>query len=102
MLKNSLNCESSNLIYVAICQGGIVKYIAETSCLVKERINIYKQYIIHPLYQQVTVEKHLRTCVGGRFYMLPFLMIFLENKSLRKPYKNYFIDELNPLFNRKI
>ena len=45
LLKNSFNCESSNLIYVVICQGCKEEYIGETGCLVKERINIYRQHM---------------------------------------------------------
>ena len=36
LLKNSFNCESSNLIYVVICQGCKEENIGETGCLVKE------------------------------------------------------------------
>ena len=45
LLKNPFNCQSSNLIYVALCQGYKKEYIGETGCLVKERINIYRQHI---------------------------------------------------------
>ena len=34
-LKNYFNCESSNLIYVIICEGCKKEYIGETGCLVK-------------------------------------------------------------------
>ena len=36
LLKNSFNCESSNLYYVAICQGCKEEYIGKTGFLVKE------------------------------------------------------------------
>ena len=45
LLKNPFNCESSNLIYVVICQGCKVEYIGKTVCLVIERISIYRQHI---------------------------------------------------------
>ena len=61
-LNNSSNCESSNLIYVAICQECKEKYRGEKGCLVKERINIYRQHIRQPHYQQLAVKEHLRTC----------------------------------------
>ena len=51
LLKNSFNCESSNLIYVVICQEYKEEYIEETDCLVKERTNIYRQHIRQPQYQ---------------------------------------------------
>ena len=41
LLKNSFNCESSNLIYVAICQGCKEEYIG--SELSGERANKYLQ-----------------------------------------------------------
>ena len=79
MLKNSFNSESSNLIYVVISQGCKEKHIAETGCLVKERINIYRQHIRQPQYQQLAVKEHLRTCGDGKFYTFPFFKILLEN-----------------------
>ena len=83
-LKNSFNFESSNLIYIVICQGCKEEYIGETGCLEKRRINIYRQHIIQLQYQQLAVEEHLRTCGGRKFHMFPFLKILQENKSLRK------------------
>ena len=67
LLKNSFNCESSNLIYVVICQEYKEEYIGETDCLVKERINIYRQHIRQSQYQQMAVEEHLRTHGDEKF-----------------------------------
>ena len=100
LLKNSLNCESSNLIYV-ICQGCKEEYVGEKGCLLKERINIYRQHIRQPQYQQLAVEEHLRTCGDRKFHMFPFFKIIQENKSLRKSYEDYFIDKLKPLLDKK-
>ena len=93
LLKNSLNCESSNLIYVVICHECKKEYIVEMGCLVKEQLNIYKQ--------QLAVEEHLRTCGDRKFRMFPFFKIIQENKSLRKFYEDYFVDKLKPLHNKK-
>ena len=101
LLKNSFNCESSNLIYVAIYQGCKEEYIAEMGCLMKERINIDRQHIRQPQYQQLAVEEHLRTCGDGKFHMFPFFKILQETKSLRKSYEDYFIDKFKPLLNKK-
>ena len=78
------------VIYVVICQGCKEEYIGETGCLVKERINIYRQHIRQPQYQQLAVEEHLRTCGYGKFHSFPFFEIIQENKSLRKSYEDYF------------
>ena len=83
LLRNSFNCESSNLIYVFIGQECKEKYIGETGCLVKEGINIYWQHIRQPLYQQLAVEEHLCICEDGMFHMFAFFQIIQENKSLK-------------------
>ena len=69
---------------VVICQGYKEEYIVETGCLGKEQINIYRKHIRQPQYQQLAVEKHLRTRRDGKFHMFPFFKILQENKSLRK------------------
>ena len=101
MLKSSFYCESSKLIYVVIWQGCKEEYIEETGCLVKERINIYRQHTRQPQYQHLAVEEHLRICEDGKVLMFPFFKIIQENKSLRKSYEDYFIDKFKPLFNKK-
>ena len=76
LLKNSFNSESSNLIYVVICEGCKKEYIGETGCLVKEGINIYRQQIRQSQYQQLAVKEHLRTCGDRKFYMFLFSRLF--------------------------
>ena len=101
LLKNSLNYESTNLIYAVICQVCKEEYIGEMDCLVKEQINICRQHIRQPQYQQLAVEEYLHTCEDGKFYMFPFFKILQENKSQRKSYEDYFIDKFKPLLNKK-
>ena len=60
-LKNSFNCESSNLIYAVICQRCKDEYVEEAGCLVKEQINIYRQHTRQLQYQKLAGEEHLRT-----------------------------------------
>ena len=70
LLKNVFTCESSNLIYVLICQGCKDEYIGETGCLVEEQINIYRRRIRQRQYQ---VEEYLRTFGDVKIHMFPFL-----------------------------
>ena len=102
MQKNSVNIESSNLIYIVYCQGCKVEYTEETVCLLKERRNVYRQHIGQRQYQQLAVEEHLCTCGNGKFDMLRFFKILQESKSLRKSYEDYFIDKFKVFFNKKI
>ena len=55
--------------------------------------NIYREHIKQPQYQQLAIEKHLRTCGDQKFHMFPFFKILQENKSLRKSYEEFFIDK---------
>ena len=101
MLRNSFNYKSSNLIYVVVCQGCKEEYKKEAGCLVKERMNIFRQHIRQSPYQRLAVEKHLRIYGDGKLHMIPFFKIIQENKSLKKSYEDYFIDKFKPLLNKK-
>ena len=87
------------VIYVVICEGCKEKYIGGMGCLVKERINNYRQHKRQLQYQQLVVKEHLRTCGDGKFHMFPFFKIIPESKSLRKSYEDYFINKFKPLLN---
>ena len=101
MLKNFFNCESSNLIYVVICQGCKEEYIGETGCLVKEWISIYRQHIRQLQYQLLAAKEHLCTCGDRKFHIFSFFKILQENKLLRRFYEDFFIDKFKPLLNKK-
>ena len=101
LLKNSFNWESSNLIFVIICQGCKEEYIGETACQVKEQRSIYRQHIRKPQYHQLEVEEHLRTCGDAKFHIFQFFKICQENKSLIKPYEDSFIYKFKSLLNKK-
>ena len=66
----------------------------------KERISIYRQHITQHQYQHVAVEEHLRTCGDRNFHVLLFSRTFQENKSLRKSYEDYFIEDLKALLSK--
>lgn len=101
-IKTNFNCETANLIYVIICSGCSEEYIGETGCTLKERLNIYRQHIRQPEYQQIKAEEHLRICGKGEFTIFPFFKIKENNKALRKSYETYFINKFEPLLNKKI
>ena len=81
-LKNSFNCESSNLIYVVICQGCKEEYIGQTDCLVKERIKICRQHTA--AVSTIGSRRTFPYLWILKICMLPFFKIVQENKSLRK------------------
>ena len=81
-LKNSFNCESSNLIYVVICQGCKEEHIGQTDCLVKERIKICRQHTA--AVSTIGSRRTFPYLWILKICMLPFFKILQENKSLRK------------------
>ena len=56
-----------DVIYTVNFQGCKEEYTGKTGCLVKERINNYRQNIRQSQYQQQTAEEHLSTCEDGTF-----------------------------------
>ena len=99
-MNNNFNCKTKNLIYVVICQGCKDEYFGETSCLVKERINVYRQHVSQPKYPEIQEKEHFRLCSDREFQGLPFLQMNQENKLLRKTCENYFIDYFKPLYTK--
>ena len=100
-LKSNFNCESSNLIYVVICDTCGEEYIGQTGTLLKERVSVYKQHIAHPQYQQIKVEGHLRICGKSKFKIFPFFQVKENNKALREAYENHFIERFQPSLNAR-
>ena len=47
----------------------------QTQTTLKERLNTYRENIRQPELQQIYVEGHIRTCVGGNFKIMPFFAI---------------------------
>ena len=70
-------------------------------CLVKERINIYRQHARQPQYQQLAVEEPLLVSGYRKVHTFPFFKILQENKLFRKSYEVYFKDEFKSLLNKR-
>ena len=102
LLKYTFTCESTNLIYVVICDGCKEEYIGQTGGQLKDRLRIYRQHIRQPEYQQIKVEGHLRNCGKGYFKIFPFFKVKEKNKLLRESYENHFIQRFKPSLNSRV
>ena len=71
-----------DVIYVVNFQGYKQKYTGKIGCLVKERINNYRQHIRQSQYQQQAAEEHLSTCGDGKFFEISSR--FLKKKITKK------------------
>ena len=68
-----------DVIYVVNFQGCKEEYTGKIGCLVKERINNYRQHIRQSQYQQQAAEEHLSTCGDGKFFEISSR--FLKKKN---------------------
>ena len=101
-LRSAFNCESSNLLYVIKCKGCNEEYIGQTSRTLKERIVLYRQHINDKDYEQMYVEKHLRTCGNKEFFICPFFQLKSKETLNREAHEQAFISQLKPSLNRRI
>ena len=95
------NRESTNLIYVVICNGCREEYKGQSQTMLKGRLNTYRQHMQQPELQKIDVEGHIRTCGGGSFKILPFFAIRENNKILRESCETYFIEKFKPALNKR-
>ena len=93
VLKTSFTCDSSNLIYVLICDGCGEEYIGETGegvTKLRDRVRVYRQHIWDKQYQMLDVEGHVRCCGKGGFKIFPFLQMKSQDAALRKSFEKKF------------
>ena len=92
-LKSSMSCDSSNLIYVLICDGCKEEYIGETGegvTKLRDRVRVYRQHIRDKQYQMLEVERHVRECGKGGFKIFPLLQIKSNDTALRRAFEKKF------------
>ena len=93
MVKSSMSCESSDLIYVVVCPNCQSEYIGETGInrqKLRDRARVYRQHIRQPKFQMLKVEKHLRNSGNGQFKIFPFLKMRSKNTELRRAFEERF------------
>ena len=69
-----MTCESSDLVYVAICSTCNEESTGETE-EGKTRVPVYQQHICQPQYHQLKCEEHFRTCGKGELKIFPFFKL---------------------------
>ena len=100
-LKKRFTCDSSNLIYVVICDTCKQEYIRETGkgkTKLRDRVRVYRQHTRQPQNQQLKAEGHLRKCGNGEFRIFPLLQMCSQDTNLRRRYET----RLQQIFKTKI
>ena len=101
-IKHSMNCTSTNLVYVITCAGCGHNYIGETSDILRNRVTVHKPQIRDPQTRMLGVSKHIDECAGGltpQFTIFPFYKILSSSENMRKNKEKFFIMKYKPVLN---
>ena len=101
-IKHSMNCTSTNLIYVITCAGCGHNYIGETGDVLRNRVTVHKQQIRDPHTRMLGVSKHIDECAAGltpQFTIFPFYKILSPSEVMRKNKERFFISKYKPVLN---
>ena len=104
-----MSCTSRNLIYILLCNGCKEIYVGETGDMLRMRLNVHRQHILHCENAPLRVSSHINTCGRGRnildkFSILPIFKIspYVHNPNFRKEKENHFIHLLKPKLNATV
>ena len=101
-IKHSMNCTSTNLIYVITCAGCGHNYIGETGDVLRNRVTVHKQQIRDPHTRMLGVSKHIDECAAGltpQFTIFPFYKILSPSEVMRENKERFFISKYKPVLN---
>jgi len=108
-LNANMSCTSRNLIYILLCNGCKEIYVGETGDMLRMRLNVHRQHILHCENAPLRVSSHINTCGRGRnildkFSILPIFKIspYVHNPNFRKEKENHFIHLLKPKLNATV
>ena len=80
-IKHSMNCTSTDLIYVITCAGCGHNYIGETGDVLRNRVTVHKQQIRDLHTCMLGITKHIDECAAGltpQFTIFPFYKILMK------------------------
>ena len=97
-LNANMNCKTSNVIYIMICNNCNAYYVGETKMQLRLRVNLHRQHINNAQYSILKVSEHIRNC-GGNFKIIPIFKLRSKCNWIRKKQELYFITMLKPPLN---
>jgi hypothetical protein len=98
-IKSNMDCCSSNLIYKLICNKCNAYYIGQTGDVLRNRVTVHRQQILHQHYSFLKVSLHIRQC-GKGFSLMPFFLLPPDCGRLHRESKEaYFISMFHPMLN---
>ena len=100
-VKENMNCNVRNVLYVLICNGCKEYYIGQTGDKLRNRKTVHEQQIRDPSTRQMPVSKHIDNCckTQPKFSLFPFYKFQTDDVSARLAKERYFIDVFSPKLN---
>ena len=101
-IKHSMNCTSTNLIYVITRAGCGHNYIGETGDVLRNRVTVHKQQIRDPHIRMLGVSKHIDECAAGLTPQFTIFQVLHDSQPLRghdKEQREVFYFEYKPVLN---
>ena len=77
--QNTMDCSTSNSIYVITCSGCGENYIGETGDTLRHPMTVHKLQIREPTTKKLGISKHINACAAG---IKPNFTVFLFTKFL--------------------
>ena len=92
-IKHSMNCTSTNLVYVITCTGcgHTGNYIGEMGDVPRNRVTVHKQQIRDPHTCMLGVSKHIDECAAGLTPQFTIFPILSSSKNMRKNKEKFFL-----------
>lgn len=102
IVKQNMDCDTSNVIYVIICNGCNEKYIGKTELKLKRRMNLHRSQIKLPQNRNIPLSEHLDTCGKGCFSVFPLYKLNYKDDSALLQKEQHFIHKYAPKLNAKV
>ena len=103
IVKNSMTCYSTNLLYVLICSGCKNEYIGETGDTLRAKMRVHRQQIQDDNYRILHVSKHIHECAKEfhpQFKVMPFYKMSPDSTKIEREVKErQFIKKCKPSLN---
>ena len=98
-----MDCDSRKLIYCFVCRDCGEKYIGLTGDVIRNRVRVHKQQILHEDKRMLGMSEHISKCsqnYSPNFKMIPFFKIKSENEDFRKNIESHFLRRFKPELNK--
>ena len=102
-IRNNMNCEANDVIYILICTGCHSEYIGATNNL-RLRMNLHKDQIRNERTRTLRVSHHIHQCARPTnkepgFKFMPFYKSYHQERSMLLLKENHFIIKFDPSLN---